>query len=70
MNQQIVCLCAMVPKKAIEYAIRKKGATSIPEIRKMTGANSGCRKCTSRLEYILNTELGNSDSGVEHPDNY
>ncbi|MDD2964576.1 MAG: (2Fe-2S)-binding protein [Bacteroidales bacterium] len=54
-SNPLVCLCASVTRKALVYAVKNKGATNLSEIRRLTGANTGCRKCTEKIEHIIET---------------
>lgn len=47
----------MVDRKTINKAIHQKNATTIEEIRRYTGANTGCGKCMSYINNILDTEV-------------
>ena len=55
--RDIVCNCQMVERKSIDKAIHEKGATSIEEIRRYTGANTGCGKCIGYINSILDLEV-------------
>lgn len=54
----LICLCASVTRKAIVHAVKNRGAVSLQDIRRLTGANTGCRRCTERIEMIMKTEGG------------
>jgi len=50
-----VCLCKAIPRSKIKEAIRK-GAKTMQEVQKATGAGSGgCggRRCTPKIEDLL-----------------
>jgi NAD(P)H-nitrite reductase large subunit len=47
----------MVDRKTIDKAIHEKNATTIEEIRRYTGANTGCGKCMSHINSILDIEV-------------
>jgi NAD(P)H-nitrite reductase large subunit len=47
----------MVDRKTIDKAIHDKNATTIEEIRRYTGANTGCGKCMSYINSILDVEV-------------
>jgi NAD(P)H-nitrite reductase large subunit len=47
----------MVDRKSIDNAIHNKNATTIEEIRRYTGANTGCGKCMAYINSILETEV-------------
>lgn len=55
--KDIVCTCQMVERKTIDEAIQKKGATTIEDIRRYTGANTGCGKCMGYINAILDQEV-------------
>ncbi|NOU61727.1 (2Fe-2S)-binding protein [Marinifilum caeruleilacunae] len=55
--RDIVCNCQMVDRKTIDSAIHDKNATTIEEIRRYTGANTGCGKCMSYINSILDVEV-------------
>lgn len=55
-NNQLVCLCASVTRKAIVHAIKNRGALTLGEVRRLTGANTGCRKCSEKIEQIIALE--------------
>ena len=55
--RDIVCNCQMVDREAIDKAIHEKHATSIEDIRRYTGANTGCGKCMSYINTILDSEV-------------
>jgi len=55
--RDIVCNCQMVDRKSIDKAIHDKNATTIEEIRRYTGANTGCGKCMPYINSILDAEI-------------
>lgn len=55
--RDIVCNCQMVDRETIDKAIHEKHATTIEEIRRYTGANTGCGKCMSYINTILDSEV-------------
>ncbi|RZT93565.1 BFD-like [2Fe-2S] binding protein [Ancylomarina subtilis] len=55
--RDIVCNCQMVDRDTIDKAIHEKNATTIEEIRRYTGANTGCGKCMSYINSILDSEV-------------
>lgn len=55
--RDIVCNCQMVDRKSIDKAIHERNATTIEEIRRYTGANTGCGKCINYINSILDTEV-------------
>ena len=52
-----ICSCNNVSKDAICAAIRDKGVTTVPEIKKCTRATSGCGGCAPLVLDILQAEL-------------
>ncbi len=63
--RDIVCNCQMVDRKTIDKAIHEKNATTIEEIRRYTGANTGCGKCIGYINSILDTEVPKIVAKVE-----
>lgn len=55
--KDIVCNCQMVERETINRAIHKKGAKTIEDIRRYTGANTGCGKCMGYINAILSEEV-------------
>ena len=55
--RDIVCNCQMVDRKTIDKAIQVKNATTNEEVRRYTGANTGCGKCVSYINSILDVEV-------------
>ncbi|RUT77843.1 (2Fe-2S)-binding protein [Ancylomarina longa] len=55
--REIVCNCQLVDRKTINKAIHEKNATTIEEIRRYTGANTGCGKCIGYINSILDLEV-------------
>jgi NAD(P)H-nitrite reductase large subunit len=56
-NAKFVCNCKCVSKSEILNSIRKKGANSFSEVRTITLATTGCGRCKSDVENIVNEEL-------------
>ncbi|WP_346319544.1 FAD-dependent oxidoreductase [Chitinophaga sp. YIM B06452] len=50
----VICLCEGLCKDAIVADIRGNNLTRLDEVRKTTGAGTGCESCTSLLEDLLN----------------
>ncbi len=63
--RDIVCNCQMVDRKTIDKAIHEKNATTIEEIRRYTGANTGCGKCINHINSILDIEIPKIAAKVE-----
>lgn len=63
--RDIVCNCQMVDRKNIDKAIHEKNATTIEEIRRYTGANTGCGKCVGYINSILDIEVPKIAAKVE-----
>lgn len=55
--ERIVCHCNYVNYDKIVEAIRNDGATTIEDIRSLTGVNSSCGRCGNAVEAILKREL-------------
>jgi len=56
-NEKIVCHCNGVSKKSIVQATQKSGAVNIIDIQRITLAATGCRRCFSQVEAIVNAEI-------------
>lgn len=67
--RDIVCNCQMVDRKTIDKAIHEKNATTIEEIRRYTGANTGCGKCMSYINSILDSEVPKIEKKEESTQN-
>lgn len=52
MKKRLVCLCNMVTEKEIHDALTK-GATSTPDIQKMTRAGTSCGRCLPWIDSIV-----------------
>lgn len=52
-NDTLICLCEGVCKGDIVAAIRENNCTRLDEVKKDTGAGTGCESCTSLLEDLL-----------------
>lgn len=63
--RDIVCNCQMVERNAIDDAIHNRNATTIEEVRRYTGANTGCGKCISYINSILDQEVPKVAKKVE-----
>ncbi|WP_223067184.1 nitrite reductase large subunit NirB [Paenibacillus caui] len=57
-DEEIVCGCNGVTKKAIVEAITKQGLTTVDEIKAKTGATRSCGGCKPVVEQILQYVLG------------
>jgi len=64
--REIVCNCQLVDRKTIDKAIHEKNATTIEEIRRYTGANTGCGKCLGYINSILDIEVPKMVAKVEN----
>lgn len=53
----VICLCEGVCKNDIVAGILENNLTRLDEVRKTTGAGTGCESCTSLLEDLLNEML-------------
>ena len=63
--RDIVCNCQMVDRKSIDKAIHEKNATTIEEIRRYTGANTGCGKCIGYINSILDIEVPKATQKID-----
>lgn len=54
---KFICNCKCVTKAEIMASIRKKGANSFSDVRTITLATTGCGRCKSDVENIVNEEL-------------
>ena len=50
---RVVCRCLSVTEETVIAAIRTRGATTVLELRTVTGAGDGCRCCHRELEQYL-----------------
>lgn len=57
-DDEIICGCNGVNKKAIVDAIREQGLTTVDEIKARTGATRSCGGCKPLVEQLLQLELG------------
>lgn len=69
-NNQLVCLCASVTRKAIVHAVKNRGACTLGEVRRLTGANTGCRKCSGKIEQIIALEAQTENQMPLFPNDY
>ncbi|HNV51835.1 MAG TPA: (2Fe-2S)-binding protein [Tenuifilaceae bacterium] len=54
---KFICNCKCVSKSEILSSIRKKGANSFSDVRTITLATTGCGRCKSDVENIVNQEM-------------
>ncbi|RPD42593.1 FAD-dependent oxidoreductase [Chitinophaga barathri] len=59
-DNTVICLCEGVCKGAIVADIRENDLTRLDEVKRATGAGTGCESCTSLLEDLLNEILKQS----------
>ena len=52
-----VCSCQGVTAGAVRAAVREKGLTRVPDVKRETGAGTGCGGCVPLVESILAGEL-------------
>ncbi len=52
-NKMIVCHCNGVTEKEIVRMIKRKGATKLEHIQKLTGAGTNCGKCIPVIDDLL-----------------
>ena len=50
---RVVCRCLGVTEETVIAAIRTRGATTVSELRTVTGAGDGCRCCHQELKQYL-----------------
>ncbi len=58
-----ICGCNGVCKGVIVSAIASKGLTSLDEIRAQTKASASCGQCTSKVETLIKSALGDKYDG-------
>lgn len=51
--ERLVCRCLRVTEETVIAAIRTRGATTVVELRTVTGAGDGCRCCHRELKQYL-----------------
>ena len=51
--ERVVCRCLTVTEESVIAAIRTRGATTVMELRTITGAGDGCRCCHQELKAYL-----------------
>jgi len=49
----IVCQCNGTTEKEIVRAIKRKGATKVEHIQRLTGAGTGCGRCIPVINRLL-----------------
>lgn len=54
---KFICNCKCISKSEILSSIRKKGANSFSDVRTITLATTGCGRCRSDVENVVNEEL-------------
>lgn len=69
-SNPLVCLCASVTRKAIVHVVKNRGARTLSDVRRLTGANTGCRKCSSRIEQIIADESGEEKQMQAFPERW
>jgi NAD(P)H-nitrite reductase large subunit len=57
LRSKFICNCKCVTKGEILGSIRKKGADSFSDVRTITLATTGCGRCKSEVESIVEAEL-------------
>lgn len=65
-DEEIVCGCNGVTKKAIVDAIHTKGLTTVDEIKACTGATRSCGGCKPLVQNILQFVLGDQFDAASH----
>ncbi|WP_432254096.1 nitrite reductase large subunit NirB [Streptomyces sp. HNM1019] len=56
-DEAVVCNCHNVTKGAIRSAVTDHHRTTVPEVKKCTGAGTGCGSCVKALTSLVNDEL-------------
>jgi len=68
---KFICNCKSVTKKEIINAIRKNNAQTLNDVRVITYATSGCGRCKSEVQGIIDTEIAKSkNKGVQYRINF
>ncbi len=49
----VVCNCMVVDEAEILEAIRNKKATTLKAVGKLTGAGTGCGRCTKIIQHMI-----------------
>jgi NAD(P)H-nitrite reductase large subunit len=49
----IICQCNGITEKEIVRAIKKKGATKVEHIQRLTGAGTNCGRCIPVINRLL-----------------
>jgi nitrite reductase (NADH) large subunit len=49
----IICQCNGITEKEIVRAIKRKGATKVEHIQRLTGAGTGCGRCIPLIDGLL-----------------
>ncbi|MGV4885429.1 nitrite reductase large subunit NirB [Streptomyces viridosporus] len=62
-DDAVVCSCHNVTKGTIRGAVTEHRCTTVPEVKKCTGAGTGCGSCVKVLGRLVEAEL--AASGVE-----
>lgn len=57
MEDERICNCKFVFKSEIVDAINHKNALNIEDIQRITGASTGCGRCTRTVNSILKETL-------------
>jgi len=55
-KQKIVCVCNGVTEKDI-FGILKRGARNLEDVKKFTSAATGCGRCKSETEAIVQQHI-------------
>jgi bacterioferritin-associated ferredoxin len=50
--KRLICLCNLVEENEI-ISVLKKGAASLPELQRYTGAGTSCGRCHAEISYLL-----------------
>ena len=61
---RLACHCLGVTEEAVLEAVAVLGATSVNELRRLTGAGDGCTACHQRLRLLLVQAQSSSSSPI------
>jgi bacterioferritin-associated ferredoxin len=56
MARKLFCLCNEVEESEVRKAIRKGELYFVPAVSEATGAGTGCGRCRSRIQELINEE--------------
>ncbi|GET21737.1 (2Fe-2S)-binding protein [Prolixibacter denitrificans] len=56
MPRKLFCLCNEVEESEVKKAIRKGELYFVPAVSEATGAGTGCGRCRSRIQELIDEE--------------